>query len=490
MLSVVRRILASANTLLTVMLVGVLLIMVNSIASRRYARADVSRAKLSVLSDKTVQVLKTLQVPVTATVFYQPQGADGRAEPLYPVITDMLAEYERHSDKLTVEYVEPYRDRAKAEQLANTLNIDRINVVVFQSGAHHKHLSDPDLGEYDYTPMQWGGPPRLSRIKAEDAFTSAILSVTQEQPPLIWVIGGHGEKSLEQTDPSGISELKASFEQQGFSLQAVTLAEHPDIPPEVKLILIAGPTHRFTEQEVGLLQGYLERGGKLLALIDPLNDTGLDGLLLRWGILLGRDIVVDPARRLPGVSAGNLLVTDYTQHPIVQKMQTLVTLFPLARSVRPSRPAPEGITATPLAQTSDTGWGETKTSVDAFEFKEGEDLKGPVPIAAAAERAATPAAPGAPSGTALSPTRLVVVGDSDFIGNVQVTNAGNRDFLMGAVYWLVEEERLIGIGPKPIEAIKLTLTDQQLGRIRWLSFLGMPLLCGALGVGVWALRRK
>jgi ABC-type uncharacterized transport system involved in gliding motility auxiliary subunit len=201
------------------------------------------------------------------------------------------------------------------------------------------------------------------------------------------------------------------------------------------------------------------------------------------------DVVVDPANRLPFVSASNLLVTTYTQHPIVKKMQTFLTLFPLARSVRPVTPTPAGLTVTPLALTSEAGWGETQTSEETFQFNDGQDLKGPVCVAVASER--PPAAPDtAQAGMSPARTRLVVIGDSDFIIDAQLGNVGNRDLLLGAVHWLIDQEQLIGISPKALESIKLNLTGGQLTNLFWISFLGLPMGFALLGVGVWFLRRQ
>ena len=472
-----QRWLGRLNLTVTLVLLGVSFILVNFVASRRYARMDFTRAKLSVLSQKTVQVLKGLQAPVSVIVFYQPQEPTQRPDPLYPMIVNLLKEYERYSDQLKIEYVEPYRDRARAEQLAKQLDIDRINLVVFQSGTRHKYLSDTDLADYDLRAM------RLEAFRGEDAFTSAIVNVTQTRAPLVWFTTGHGEKAVDSQEPLGLSSLKKYLEQQNVTVQPVTLVDRTAVPSDVKLIVIAGPTRRFTDAEAALLQTYLDHGGRCLALIDPLDETGLDDLLRRWGVLLGHDIVVDPTRKLPGVRPENLLIITYTKHPIVQKMKTFVTLFPLARSVRPTQPLPTGLTVTSLAMTSASGWGETQTSGDTFTFDPGADLKGPVSIAVATERRPAPPAGGAG-------TRLVVIGDSDFIINAQLANVGNRDFLLGAFYWLIEQEQLIGIGPKPLEAMKLDLTSAELRGLSWFSFLAMPLACGLVGAGVWWVRRR
>lgn len=477
-----RTLLRSGNRLLTLMLIGFVFIMINWIASRRYARWDLTQRQMNALSSKTIQTLNALTEPVSVVVFYQPSHR------LYELVKDQLAEYARVSPKVHVEYIDPEQDIARAKRLAQELQIDDLNVVVFRAGGRHKYLSDTELADYDYGAMSLGAQPSVKAFKGEEAFTSAILSVTQAKRPLVWFTNGHGEQGLDTAEPDGFSELNKYLQQQNLSLESVAILGRSSIPPEVSLIIIPGPTRRFAETEVGLLQGYLEGGGRVLALIDPLTETGLDGLFERWGIDLGLDIVVDPERQLPFVSAGNLLVTTYTQHPIVEKMKTLMTLFPLARSVRPVQPAPGALTVTPLALTSDTGWGESEPSVKTFTFDEAKDLKGPVPIAVGSERSpgttVTSQAEGAPIRT-----RLVVIGDSDFVRNEQLPNVGNKDFLVGSVFWLTEQEQLIGIGPKPIESIRLSLTGNQLTGIFWFSLLGLPMAFGLLGAGMWFIRR-
>jgi len=463
--------LARLNLAATLLLLGILFLFVNFIASRRYVRADLTKTKITALSDKTVQVLKGLTAPLTITVFYQPTHR------LYPLVKDLLEEYEQRSPQLRVEYVDPEQDIARAKQLAQQFEIDRINLVVFQAGTRHKYLSDTDLAEYDYAQMAFGGQPSLKSFRGEDAFTSAILNVTQTRQPLIWVTIGHGEKALDNAEPDGASDFKKFLERDNMRVEPVTLLEKTEISQSVGAVVILGPSRRFHDQELALLQTYLERGGRMLALIDPLQDTGLDGLLGRWGVELGNDIVVDPARQLPFISAANLFVTTYTQHPVVEKMQTLMTLFPLARSVRPAKDLKD-LSATSLAMTSPQGWGETETGATEFQYAEGTDLKGPVSIATAVETSASP------------PTRLVVIGDSDFAVNGQLGNVGNLDLALGAFHWLVEQEQLIGIGPKPLESIRLNLTGSQLRGIFWFSFAGFPALMGLVGAGVWWRRRR
>lgn len=476
-----RKGLMGLNLAATLLLLGALFILVNFIASRRYGRADLTRSKITALSGKTKQIVGQLKDPVTLVVFYQPTHR------LYQLVRDLLEEYERLSPKLRIEYVDPDQDIARAQRLAKQFAIERTNLVVFESGTRHKYLSDTDLAEYDYTAMQSGGSPNVKSFKGEDAFTSAILNVTQSTQPLLWITTGHGEKSPEDGEPMGLTQFKKYLERENMQVESKALLERTEIPKEVRAVIIPGPTRKLLAQELLTLQTYLDKGGRLLVLLDPLTETGLEDFLTRWGVTVGNDIVVDPARQLPFVSAANLFVTSYTQHPIVEKMQTFMTLFPLARSVQPAKDL-KGLTVTALAMTSPKGWGETQTQSEEFQFDAEHDLKGPVSIAVAVERQGQPPTEGSPE--ARGATRMVVIGDSDFLSNAQVSNVGNLDLALGTLHWLVEQEQLIGIGPKPLESVKLNLTASQLSGIFWFSFAIFPCCSMLLGAGMWWVRRN
>ncbi len=466
-----KKLFASLNFVAMLILLGVLFILVNYVSSRRFARIELTKQQFGQISEQTEKALDSLDQPVEIILFYQP------GHQLYEPIKDLLEAYARRSPKIRVEYLDPDQDRARAQQIIQEMKIDSLNLVIFKSGSRHKYLPETELAEFDYASLQLGQPPQLKGFKAESAFTSAIRNVTQAEQPVIWVVTGHGEKEMDSPEPVGLSEFKRTLEQQNMSLQSITLLDKTQIAPDIKLLVVAGPTRRFTDAEISLVEKYLDNGGRLLALLDPLVETGLEALLERWGVTLGNDIVVDPTRQLPFVSAANLFVVEYLEHPIVASMRTLATLFPLARSVRPKTPAPEGVTVSRLAETSQQGWGETTTDSEAFQYDSETDTQGPVSIAVAVESAQP------------RKTRIVVVGDSEFAINAQVGSAGNRDLLSGAANWLVDQEVMIGIGPKPIETIKLQLTEDQVRGLMYFSFAALPLACLGLGLATWWLRR-
>ena len=87
------------------------------------------------------------------------------------------------------------------------------------------------------------------------------------------------------------------------------------------------------------------------------------------------------------------------------------------------------------------------------------------------------------------PTRVVVIGDSDFPANGTLGIQGNRDLFMNTVGWLSQQENLISIRPKDTDDRRVTLTATQQNNITWLSLLVIPAFVFGTGVYTWWRRR-
>jgi len=87
-------------------------------------------------------------------------------------------------------------------------------------------------------------------------------------------------------------------------------------------------------------------------------------------------------------------------------------------------------------------------------------------------------------------TRLVVVGDSVFLAKVPITWGANADFATLAVNWLLDRNRLLGIGARPLTEYRVVLTATQMRAVRWLLLVALPGAVLFAGILVWARRRK
>ena len=476
-----RRFAAGLNSGVAVALAAVLLLMVNYLSYRHYQRWNWSRSGYYALSEKTVGLLKSLTNDVRAVVFFQPN------QDVYEDVRNLLKEYEYVSRRLRVEWVDPDRDLARTEELMRRYAVSDANVIVFDAGERMKYVSATDLVELDYQPLQYGRLPEMAAFKGEQVFSSAIQSITQERPPVVYVMQGHGERDIEDFGRNtGYSTIAQELRRDNMEVRKLTSGTEAGIPADCDVLVIAGPQKEFSEAEVELLRGYIARKGSLMVLLDSLVRTGLEPLLAEWRIRLAADVVVDGTRTLSG---RELFVTEYPAHPITRSLRGLSSVFYLPRSVEPEeRPAEKADPAdrphvSSLAASSPSGWAETDLSQSPMKYDIETDRPGPVSIAVAAERGTAPGID-----LQIRPTRLVVIGDSDFVSNGGLTGA-NADFFLSAMNWLAERETLMAIASKPVEEVRLVMTRRELRGLFWLMVAGLPGLVAALGMGVWLRRR-
>ncbi|MGC8915658.1 MAG: GldG family protein [Thermoanaerobaculum sp.] len=461
------------------LLVLALVFMVNWLSYRHYWRWDWTKAKVYSLSEKTLNVLKGVKEPVRVVVFMT------GTTPLFEQVKELVSRYQAACPKLAVEFIDPDRDPLRTRQLAQEFGVSMANTVVFAQGDRKKYVTSDQMAEYDYTGVQFGQAPRIRAFKGEEQFTSAILQVTNPKVPKAYFTTGHGEHDLDGFDEGGLSQLKELLKRDNW--ETAKLAPFaPSIPEDCDLLIVAGPTAPFAPAEKQAIEAFLDKGGRLLALLDPVlpgrqQPSGLEELLAKKGIKLGNDLVVDPERRLPFFDLSAVFVNEFRAHPAVDPLRGMAVLLPVARSVTAT--TAEGVKTTVLFTTSASGFGETDLAgllARRTVEKNPEDTQGPVSLAVAAE-------PEKAEGPAW---RLAVVGDSDFATNGQIANAGNANLVANLVNWLGQKEQSLGIAPRQPEQVNLVLSASQLRAIMLVSLVGLPALGIVFGVVVWWRRRR
>jgi ABC-type uncharacterized transport system involved in gliding motility auxiliary subunit len=466
-----------------------MLVGVNWLGSRHWARGDWTKTRLYSLSATTRKLVGGLAKPVRITVF---MDRDSR---LWTPVSELLARYRTLSSKIEIEYLDPKRNPARAEALVREFGI-RQSTIVFRSGDRKKYVEEDKLADYDFAGAQFGrGTPEIKAFKGEEAFTSAILAVTEARTPHVYFSSGHGEGSIDSGERGrGFAEAKQLLERDNLTVAKWESLGKDSVPADADAIVVAGPRTAFLEPEAGALERHLGGGGRVLLMLDPVlpaggsppPDFGLAKLLAANGVKLGNDIVVDPANALPLVGAETVFANRYGSHAIVRALadEGLPLILPLARSVSRA----DAAASTPgapamLVETSSDGWGETSlANLEEQIKKDPQDAPGPVSLVVAVGPAENEKAPSKKG-------RLVVIGNSRFASNGALGNAGNANFFLNAVHWLTGSEKQIGIAPKTPEQASLSLTQSQVRRIGLFSIIGLPAMAVILGVWVWYRRR-
>ena len=255
--------------------------------------------------------------------------------------------------------------------------------------------------------------------------------------------------------------------------------------------MIAGPRTHLAQSELSIIKSYLDKNGRLLILADPGQDGGLSPLLQEWGVTFDNDLVLARERTVTG---HELMVTDYGAHPITKPLSGIFCVFYLPRSVNPLAP-PEGggllaadrPKVTILAGTGRDGWAEHDFAQSPYRFDPDQDRAGPIPIAVAVERGVV-----SRIGVELQPTRMVVIGDTDFASNIALENAGggNADLFMNAINWLLARETLIAISPKSPLNVRLQMDQGQIKTAYLLVVALIPLVVTMVGILIWVRRGR
>jgi ABC-type uncharacterized transport system involved in gliding motility auxiliary subunit len=478
-----KRILSNLNSVAAVLLAFVVVVLVNFIALRNPLRGDWSGRQYYSLSEKTISLLDGLDQRVDVTVFFQEEHK------LYQDIENLLEEYQYRSRNIHVEWIDPARDLARTEKLAQKYGLSEAQVIVFAIGDKSKVVRQADLADFQMVKRR--KEPVISAFKGEQAFSSAIQGLVQGVTPMVYFLVGHGERRVTEFDQvSGYSGIGTMMLRDNLELKELMLTGEKQVPEDAAAVVIAGPSKVMSSAEIEMIEDYLSRSGRVMVLLDALKETGLEPMLNRWGVALRNDFVLDPENTLKG---SDVYVRSYYEHPITMRMGGSGARFHLPRSVEPlvmeedvHSPADDHPTVVQLAMTSEKSWSEMQVDDLSAKFDEGTgDLRGPFSLAVAVERGA----PQTLLDVQIQPSRMVVFGDSDFVSNGALAG-GDQDLFMSAMNWLLDREELMAIAPKPIEEVKLSLTGKQLNKLSWITVAGIPALAVVAGLLVWFRRRK
>ena len=480
-----RQVRYGTNVGVAVLLVTGIAVIVNVIVVQRFdTSTDWTSDKIYTLSDQTKKILHGLDREIQVIAFFSLNPTNDQLTRDRQRAEYLLEMYQHETDKLTVEFVDPYAGAMRSQEY----EIQFDGTTVFESGGVREQITTVD----------------------EQKFTSAILKVVRDESLKIYFLTGHEGQTIDDFEQKGYSQTTEELEKQNYRVGTLSLVTQPEVPADCAALIIPGPKAPLMAHEVNAISKYLDKDGKLFLMLDPsLNSAkepnqGLVDLMNKWGVIIGNDLVLDrirPAFFLVGGSQPEApTLSDFEFHQITQEVYRPVT-FQLARSVTPKTNAGSNLKIKSLVKTTDEvggSWGETKRKADGtFEpdlsYTEGEDTSPPVSLAVAVQRDGSQSMPGddqVANTPEESKTRIVVVGDSDFANNFFFHGTGGGDFFLNAVNWLTLEEDLIAIRPvDPTERSLRMMTPHEVAFVQMTAIFLIPLIIFLIGVGVWWRRR-
>ena len=432
------------------------------------------RAKLALLDSDGQQVQITA---FTAQRGHEDARVKDRA------LKDMLREIGLQSSTVDWRFVDFDRERLTAERLGVT---EYSHVVVQRGGAR------VDIRARDLFRRTGKGEQRRVLFMGETAFAGAFSQLHTPKRRVVYALTGHGERSPTDRGPSGLSDMVDALNVERYDTDSLNLmladsqAAVPTVPEDAAVVVLAGPETSLATHEEDALLTFLGRGGGLLVALDPGQPAPT--LLARLGITIPDGAVMDTKVVYP---FWDRPIPILGRHAVTEGLSS-VNMHPVLAHVAPIGVAANpvvGVKAQAVLTTSRRGWiergGELVQGAPVFDAE--LDAPGPVNMAVALQL--RPGTEWVRSGR--TPARVMVVGDSDFLGNnLFAEGPGNSTFVLDTVHWLSGADlRVASVGARKQKVRKLAISKNQLEALRFVSMGILPLLVGLMGFAIRWTRR-
>lgn len=451
-----------------VILVAVLVL--NLLIQQLGWQIDMTDNSVYTLSQQTRDILNELDEDVTIYVLAERDQED-------PRIMEALDRYDQASNRITVETIDAEQNPGFVSRFDPEGEGLRNGSVIVASEDNFRAIQNFDLFSIDNRNPR---SPQILGLNVERRITNALVFVATGRTPIVYQTTGHGE--IDMTSGGAFGRLGEQFSNANFELRTLNLAQAPQVPEDGSVVAIVRPRSDIADGEADKLIEFMENGGKLFVAIELAAGElpTLQSVLERYGIGIPAAVVVDPDRNFNNGQPLELwpsLADTSITNPLSEADYRVFT--PLARPVLELPTKPRSVTIDPLLTTSEQSFYRTDLEIPSPELT-ADDVPGPHTVAVRAlEREFT---------TNEEITRIVVIGDVDFISLVDQVN-GNLDFLMNSFGWLEEQEETLSIRPKTTLQFPMQTTGMQKLIFGGLFVVVIPLGILIAGLVVWLRRR-
>lgn len=432
-------------------LLGAIACVLAAILGIEHVRYDLTERKIHELSPASREALAALSEDVEMIASFRDD------HPLRPRVEAMLTAYATASGRIATQRIDPDREPSRARSAGLTT----VNTITVRSQEFEEVVAE---------------------IR-EPAVTQAILRLADPERPVVAFTVDHGEVTSERV---GWNKLTRRLVERGFAIRQLTSRDLTAIPPEVRVLVVAGPTSAFLPGEVEAVDRFLGRGGRLAAFLDPRLPTGLEPLLANQGILVDGRLLRDDSPLTRAVQLGAEAVAVSPEglgdHEVTRGLPAGVVL----RSAQQVGLAPRAVFGTSGADLL-----RSETLARQLGGEGGTEPGDPArrPLAAALEWEVTGELEAGVAAAEKPFARVVVVGDSDFLRDDMIDLFGNPVFVTRIFGWLGERTFLLQFPAFGPAGTPLEVGRNGLLAAFYVVQVALPLVAFGIGFILWARRR-
>ncbi len=463
------------TTLLLVAIVIACYVLINwGVSKLNIEDIDCTTKKLYSLSDETKNKIKDLDKDVTIELINMSSSN---------YVIEYANKYPAISKKINVEEISDLSSRVDLQTKYSIKETD--SLIVIKSGEKEKTLTTSDLYTYDYS-------SRKQIDKTEEAMTNAIIEVTVDEKPHVYILSGKTYYEPEQA----LSGLMSDLKDESNDVDLLDILTKGEVPSDCDCLVITTLKQDLSDLEKDKILEYINNGGKILMLSSQnmldVDTPNLDTILSQYGVSMEYGAVFEQDGSKMLQNSPNMIIEDVSAS-FMDKLDMKVKMCAINAGkikVEDDDKLKElGVTYETIATTSDKAFIRTNFNAKSTSKTDEDTDEGSAIIGAYAKKEISDD----------KTSQLIIYSNELFVSDVQVSIGAqyytyaselynNMDVVLNSISYLAERDDTIVIR-KTNESETYTVSDQEGVIIKTIIFT-VPLIIIFIGIVVWIYRRR
>lgn len=463
------------TTLLLVAIIIACYVLINfGVSKLNIEDIDCTEKKLYSLSDETKSKMAELEKDVTIQLINMSSSS---------YVIEYANKYPAVSKKIDVEEITDLSSRVDLQTKYNISETD--SLIVVKSGEKEKTLTLSDLYTYDYSTYE-------QIDKTEEAITNAIIEVTLDEKPHVYILSGKTYYDTEQA----LSLIVSTLKDESNDVDYVDILTTGEIPSDCDCLVITTLGQDISELERDRIIDYINNGGKILMLTSQnmldVDTPNFNQVLEQYGITLGYGAVLEQDSSKMLQDSPNMIISDVSasfMSKLDMKIKMCLINAGKIEFAADDRLEELGVTYETIASTSDKAFVRTNFDTKSSSKTEQDSAEGSAIVGAYVNKKISDD----------KNSQLIIYSNELFASNVQVLISSqyytyavelynNKDVILNSISHLTEREDTIAIR-KTNESENYSVTDQEDVIIKTIIFV-VPMFIIFTGIVVWIYRRR
>ncbi|WP_294586753.1 GldG family protein [uncultured Ruminococcus sp.] len=495
-----------------------LLVLVNVVTTMIFDRypvtIDLTSNKIYSVSNDTEDYVKKVNVDVQVTVF-----ADENTYTNYSSYNKQAVELLKNYSKLNrhityrfvdidshPEIVKEYTDtisqfdiifetktKVDGKEISRTRKLGMLDLLTFTDEFEQK-LSQSGYS-IDTLAQQAGGDlaflsyygSYVESSNAEQAFTSALMTVTDPNPVYVTILTGRSELTQ-------LTYFQTLLTANGYNVNTVDITSE-DIPSDTDVVVIPAPKTDYLEEDITKVSDFLNNDGKLgkqllyIASYGQEDTPNLDEFLSEYGLAIGDGVICESDSgkyyNSPCVTVASDVSDNFTQDVSTENPAILSAL---CRPVKTLFDQQDMVSTDAYLKSSDSAYtANVDISQTTGQVQIGDALvNGQQNYMAVGSKAKFT------DDNKTLYSNVVAVGSEGLLSDtyLQYSQYQNSEYFISVINGLTGKTAGITITPKTITGNVFDITQQQKTVLKWTFCLGVPVVVLVVGIVIWVRRKN